>query len=180
MEHSLALPIAQRLVKLIEPYCERAEIAGSVRRGKPDVHDIEIVCRPKFTFVTNLLGELVEYCPFYNWLFSHPDMIGKLIKGGAKYRQYALPEGINLDMFIVTPPAEWGVIMTIRTGPEDFSKWIVTRRREGGGLPSYMQVKDGVLFNTQTGKIESTPEEIDFLNKIGLGWIEPGKRRPRW
>jgi DNA polymerase/3'-5' exonuclease PolX len=34
-----ALPIAKKCLTDLMPYCERAEIAGSIRRQKPEVKD---------------------------------------------------------------------------------------------------------------------------------------------
>jgi DNA polymerase/3'-5' exonuclease PolX len=90
----------------------------------------------------------------------------------------ALPEGINLDLFIVTPPAQWGVIFTIRTGPADFSHWLVTQRRKGGCMPSYATQRDGCVY--VNGKPLAMAEEMDYLNFLGLGWIEPQDRKPQW
>ena len=42
-----AMQMTNVFISLISPYCERIEIAGSLRRGKPEVHDIEIVAEPK-------------------------------------------------------------------------------------------------------------------------------------
>lgn len=39
--------IATELMDILSPYCERIEIAGSIRRKKPDVKDIELVIIPK-------------------------------------------------------------------------------------------------------------------------------------
>ncbi len=41
-----ANPIAQRLHELLRPACERVAIAGSIRRAKPLVADIELVAMP--------------------------------------------------------------------------------------------------------------------------------------
>ena len=38
-----AKTIAQTVKKVLTPYCDRIEIAGSIRRRKPIVHDIDIV-----------------------------------------------------------------------------------------------------------------------------------------
>ena len=45
MEFALAKSITQSISELIEPAGSRAEIAGSIRRKKPEVKDIEIVAR---------------------------------------------------------------------------------------------------------------------------------------
>ena len=42
-----AAALARSLVTFLEPYCDRIEVAGSVRRQKADVGDIELVLVPK-------------------------------------------------------------------------------------------------------------------------------------
>jgi len=148
--------------------CQRAVIAGSIRRGKAEPGDIEVVCQP-------VMGGMFGDTPspeFYARLDNDPP--GKRIKGKTKYRQYDLGE-IVLDLFIVTPPAEWGVILTIRTGPAEFSHNIVTPRYQGGYLPGYAHVKDGSVWVGD--KIIPMPEERDFLEFLGLpGDLAPGER----
>lgn len=168
MELYRAREIAKGLVEILRPACMRVEIAGSIRRRKPEVKDIEIVCVPNPIIDCVLFSEN-EFDRILRIIGGHR------IKDGEKYKQIELPEGINLDLFIVTPPAQWGVIFTIRTGDADFSHWLVTHRRQGGALPSFLKVKDGALRNGTI--IINTPEEIDFFREIGLDWIEPGKRK---
>lgn len=179
MEHAKALEIAERLKAALAPFCERIEIAGSIRRGKPDVHDIEIVAAPKLLALMDMFGAAVSGA---NQLETH---IGEwlptkahLIKNGPRYKQIALPDGINLDLFIVLPPSQWGVQLTLRTGPADFSKWVVTKRRLGGALPSHCRVCDGGVY--EGDNLIAMPEEIDFLSFLKLGWLEPGERQARW
>lgn len=44
MKLEQALPIAERIKSELAPYCSRIEIAGSIRRERQIVNDIEIVC----------------------------------------------------------------------------------------------------------------------------------------
>ena len=44
----IAEPVAERLVEQLRPYCERIQIAGSIRRRKWAVGDIELLCIPKY------------------------------------------------------------------------------------------------------------------------------------
>ena len=53
--YSQVLPIAESLVEKLRPACERIEIAGSLRREKAMVGDIEIVAVPRLE--RDLLGE---------------------------------------------------------------------------------------------------------------------------
>lgn len=170
---------------MLAPHCERIEIAGSLRRLKPEVGDIEIVCESKTEiFQDNLFGGNEQFLSLLHFLkFKFEGDTGaRKIKGKEKYFQFALPQEINFDLFVVTPPAQWGVIYTIRTGPAEFSHWCVTNSPIGI-LPAGYKVKRGGVYRWDASDDEppiSMPEEIDFLNFLGLGWIEPSERRPDW
>ena len=41
--------LANEVVALLETSCERLEVAGSIRRQKETVGDVEIVCIPRFS-----------------------------------------------------------------------------------------------------------------------------------
>ena len=170
--------IAGLIIADLDKYCERIEIAGSVRRGKAEVKDIEIVAMPRLRYEPQLLDVIVEIDALdgYPWR-----SLGKVIKNGPKYKQLELHAAeINLDLFIVTPPEQWGVIMVIRTGPAEFSQWCVTQRKKGGILPSNCQVKDGGVYRNGDSRPISMPEELDFLDFLGLGWVNPSERKGRW
>ena len=154
--------IAQRSVMLLMPLCQRVEIAGSIRRRKSEVGDIEIVCVPMT--IGGLFRDQPAYIP----------PLGQVVKDGDRYKQYILGEGIKLDLYFVLPPGEWGVIFTIRTGGAKFSRMVVTQRNKGGWLPSDMEVRDGALW--QGDKFIPTPEEFDFFREIRLKWVPPPNR----
>jgi DNA polymerase/3'-5' exonuclease PolX len=53
-----ARQLAQELATIhLRPACERIEVAGSVRRGKSEVSDVELVAIPRFGEQLNLFGE---------------------------------------------------------------------------------------------------------------------------
>jgi DNA polymerase/3'-5' exonuclease PolX len=168
---------ADRLAAMLRPYCDRVEIAGSIRRQKPEVGDIEIVCVPTLGWKKDLLGQ--DY-PAYS-LLDIP--IGQLERegyrvnrNGPRFKQVVLANDLCLDLFIVTPPAQWGYIYAIRTGPAEFSKWVVTRRNKGGALPSYLRVEGGAVWHGT--RCIPTPEEDDFLGLCGLAGLAPQERMP--
>jgi DNA polymerase/3'-5' exonuclease PolX len=101
--------------------------------------------------------------------------IGLPIKNGDRMKQIELPEGIMLDLFIVLPPAQWGVIYAIRTGPADYSHWLVTLRKHGGALPSYMKVHDGGIY--EDAELIETPEESDVFKLLQMQYVKPEDRR---
>jgi DNA polymerase/3'-5' exonuclease PolX len=179
MKLAYAHPLANHWRDLLMPYCERVAVAGSVRRQKPEVHDIEIVAMPKpgKDLLGNPIYTITDLSVFLSKLIRDDEL--KIIKGGEKYQQFEIVgDGINLDLFLVTPPAQWGVIFTIRTGPWEFSKWIVTQRNKGGALPSNARVKDGAVW--VNGEIIPMPEEADFFDFLGVPMREPGERKAEW
>lgn len=207
MNHKNALFIALWLINELNDGCERIEIAGSIRRGKPEVKDIEIVAIPILKPPRPEFGQkVIHKTPLDKKLYELEETDGMLkrVKGGDKFKQFeikrltefGLDEPLNpfkLDLFLVTPPAQWGVQMVIWTGPNkdinNFSQWMVTEKKKGGALPDGYIVKDGVvgekIFVNSYGKMDrkgeiGMPEEEDFFRFCGLNWIEPSKRQARW
>lgn len=186
MNLSMARDIAEEWVEVLKPTCDRIEIAGSVRRQKPEVHDIEIVAVPRVMTEVDMFGQVVdETYPLEGALdIMEGEGSFQVLKNGHKYKQLRLPQGINLDLFLVTPPAQWGVVFLIRTGPADFSRWMVTRGA-GGALPLEYYVKDGSIqlaadAGTAKPTIIDTPEEVDYFRLCHMDWIPPEQRRPQW
>jgi DNA polymerase/3'-5' exonuclease PolX len=170
LPYAQAFHIAQGFVEIIRPYCERVEIAGSLRRKKETIGDIEVVCTPKYSEPgLDLFGQPVQG----QSLFEEYAGTFHLLKNGPHYKQIQLAS-ILVDLFITTPE-QWGVIYTIRTGSSDFSHWLVTSRQQGGGCPGWMKVKDGRVIDTK-GHIYETPEEKDVFNALQIPWLEPERR----
>ena len=144
---------AERLIEMLRPGCERIEIAGSVRREKPEVGDVEIVCAPRVTRISqeqifgpefaevDSLWAIVDglvYGSFHRKLryADYIDRNGKFTqkKDGPKYRGVCFPEdpGFKFEIFTVPSMDDWGVNFTIRTGSAEFSRQFVTRARYCG------------------------------------------------
>ena len=168
-----AQKISGEIIELLAPYCERIEVAGSVRRKMPEVGDLEIVCIPRR--LLNLFGEPGDSVLDHRLI----ELIqsGYLLPAGAngdKYKKFILhPNGVQLDLFI-TDTECWGVIFTIRTGSADFSHRLVTQRFKGGLLPSDLRVGEGRVWRGLEAL--NTPEEIDFFNVAEIKYIEPKDR----
>jgi DNA polymerase IV (family X) len=181
MEQSKVKPIIDHWLERLAPYCERIEAAGSYRRGKDEVKDIDLVAIPKIQTELDLFGlpgtqiNLLEVA--MQRMFWDREYLAT-IKSGPRMRQILTHEKIHLELWMVTPPAEWGVIYLIRTGPADFGHWCVTTKSKGGTLPSYLRFDGGAIWHNKT-KIE-TPEEADVFKILGMEYIEPGERRAGW
>ena len=153
MELQKAVKIANQTVEELRPYCDKIEIAGSVRRKVEFPNDIEIVCIP----TPCKLYELKDFVD--RW---------RRIKGqvGGRYTQRMLCEGIKLDLFF-TCEDNFGLIFLIRTGSASYSKDMMgsTVRQKG------YRVKDGFLW--LDGRMVSVPTEQDFYKIMKLPFVEP-------
>ncbi len=160
MKYTEALPIAQKVKELLAPHCLRIEIAGSIRRKKDFVKDIEIVAIPK-PYETGLFASGIATV-INQW---------KKVKGElpCKYTQVILPEGIKLDLFFVEP-GNWGLIYAIRTGSAEYSHKILATQWVKRGYHS----EGGYL--TYNGKQILVPEEKDLFTRLGLPFLEPDLR----
>lgn len=172
-----ARDLARRMVEELRPGCQRIEVAGSIRREKPQVKDVEIVLVPEPEAGASLWtvgGPTPVEAVVQGWLDT-----GRMIPGGRngprwKTLAVALRPDVKLDLFI-TPPESWGLQFCLRTGPAKFSRALVSTRAKGGLLPDGHRVQERRVWQ---GDIPlSLPEEIDFLAFCGVGWIEPSDRR---
>lgn len=169
-----AQPLAEKIRAALAPACRRVEIAGSIRRQKAEIGDIEIVCIPQYA--PDLFGDPGQ--SLLDLLLVDLLKNERLLPGGAngdKYKNFYVPaaDGLKLDLFITSPEC-WGVIYTIRTGSADFSHKLVTPRKHGGLLPSDLRVADGRIW--RGNEALETPEEADVFKAMGMDWIEPRER----
>lgn len=153
---AIALQVRAELV----PHCERIEIAGSIRRRKAEVGDIELVAIPKpydVGLFASGIASVVE-----RW----PKVKGEL---PCKYTQRMLPEGIALDLFFATPE-NWGLIFAIRTGSAEYAHRVLACGWVRNGYKSV----DGIL--TRGILHINVPEEEVLFRLAGVPWIPPEQR----
>lgn len=173
-----ARAVAVELLEQLRPTCIRIEVAGSLRRARPDVKDVELVFEP--VLPTTLFGEVDDNAPtaadaVLDRLVQSGRLERRLFDGTQRWgRRYkaavAVPERIPLDLFIVRPPAVFPVIFAIRTGPAEYSKRLVTECQAHG-----RRVEGGRLID-RVGTPISTPTERDFIEACGVPWAEPEAR----
>lgn len=183
-----ARKVALEFIDQISPYCERVEVAGSVRRMKPEPGDIEIVAAPRYQERIDTSKLFPEKCSMNTlhermlFLLSKGAVttVGRESKSGATAPFSEKYYRINfncyfthypVDLFVVTPPAQWGNIFAIRTGSADYSHWLVTKALQRG-----LQAKNGVLIDQRTLKEIPCTEEIDFFNALGIDMPLPEER----
>jgi DNA polymerase/3'-5' exonuclease PolX len=195
MQLAEARNIAVAICYKLEPYCSNIHIAGSIRRKKPEVKDIEICCLPKLQPVNNsdLFGggkQMLEIMPgFVHTVTS----LGTIEKGTprGRYCKIILPQGINLDLFI-PEPEDFYRQYVIRTGSADYAfKVIATGWRRKGWVGSDLglrQEKDCIETKLPGGKSKWTcvrnkdakppvwTSEEDFFDWLNIKYLKPEYR----
>jgi DNA polymerase/3'-5' exonuclease PolX len=148
--------IAEKYKAMLEPHCKRIEIAGSIRREKPECRDIEIVLIRDEKEVP-LFKEIVD-----GW---------ERVKGDAtgRYAQRMLPEAIKIDIFMAQED-NWGNIFLQRTGNWRFSKWMLGTKARNMG---YRQ-REGYLW--KDGVKVPCYEEEQIFKLFGMDFISPEDR----
>lgn len=176
---------ANHFAARLAPVCERVLVAGSIRRRKPEVGDVEVVCVPR-----------IEQIATPGDLFTGPGVVERDLllaeldrlvadralyigpRQGPRFRQYRVPplDGACLDLFVVRPPAQWGAIVAIRTGPADYSQWLVTHARRRGLVQVQGHLEKDGFIAPGGQRVIDTPTEESFFDALGLDWVAPELR----
>lgn len=168
--------IANKVRQHIFPAMDRVEVAGSIRRRKEIVGDIEICGIPgDRARLIYLLGELGQHIKP-----GVPGAVPWTPKVDAKYLRVRLAEGMNLDVFLGTPQ-NWGGLFMMRTGsgaspdgnafhgfvPGIFGRF---KKLSGGGRMT------DCMPTMPTGEQLWIPEEQDFFDILEMNFVPPEER----
>ncbi|MEU8749360.1 DNA polymerase/3'-5' exonuclease PolX [Streptomyces chartreusis] len=139
---------------------ERCAYAGSLRRARETVGDIDILVAAK------------QAAPVMR-AFTELPYVSEVIAHGQKKTSIRTTKGLQVDLRVV-PPDSWGAAMQYFTG----SKAHNIRTREMA-VHQKLKLSEYGLFDTETGeKIVSRTEE-DVYARLGLPWIPPTLREDR-
>jgi len=170
MELKQAQTIAGDVLHSLSQHCTLIQVAGSVRRGKPVVKDIEIVCIPCTVSSSDLFGNSTSLrAPAFG---AAVKALGEVVKGdpnSGKAFQVLHPDGITLDIFTATEE-NWGLILAIRTGSAEYSHKVLATGWVKAGYKSI----DGTLH--KAGRPIPVPDEQTLFNLIGLPYASPENR----
>ena len=159
-----ALDIAANVVAVLGSHCQKIDIAGSVRRQRPTIGDLEIVCLPDRSPLEStplFAGGFAQAVEQWPGLLGGPD---------GKYTKRMLPCGPKLDLFMPHPDG-YGLILAIRTGSADWSHLRLATAWKRAGFHS-----DGGLLRCGNGSVVPCRTERELFDAIGLRWVEPQDR----
>lgn len=189
MNLATAQRYADQILAWLAPYCEYAEIAGSIRRRRPICNDVDIVCIPKtgietvqvdmFTTEQRSFNLLRRYLDTYigdgsgaaTWLQRESSTIRKTLASPK-------PDAINLliqlrkcqlDIFCATEKT-WATLNLCRTGSREHNIWLCERAKTFG---LHWNPYRGLDRN---GDLLDTPTEESIYAALNLPFIAPENR----
>ena len=157
-----ATQIAVELVEKLRPYCDRIEVAGSIRRGRREVKDIDIVAIPNEDKI--LAGG------FFNVQHLVASITGDQPHGGHAYMACSYRR-VSVDIYLAAPPS-WGTLLLIRTGSKQHNIKLATLAKSRG---QRLHASGQGLFDSYNRRIAGDTEEGIF-KALGLPFIPPGER----
>jgi len=170
MEINKARAIAEEIMGLLDGSCDRKVIAGSIRRRKPDVGDIEILCIPRFEGIADSLDRRVQELMFQGVLAHRLNKLGRKVYGPKNKLMLHIPSGIGIDIFSTTEEC-WPVSLVVRTGGKTTNQRIATAALQKG----YQFHAYGSGFSTPSGEIVCRSER-EVFEAVGLPYREPWER----
>jgi len=179
-----ARELAEDLRDRLSMACDRIVIAGSIRRGRETVKDIELLAIPlqRREVTRDLFGkeEEVFHCRLWRLLDlavakpgsalkKHPPINGRAAPWNGKKQRKLLWHDVPVDLFTATP-STWGSQLLIRTGPSDFStRYVSLLKREG------FRHAGGLILDGDGRQVEVYTEREAFA-VIGWHWRQPSER----
>ena len=141
MQLDSARGIAGRFVGLIAPHCERVMVVGSIRRKRPEVHDVDVVAISRITqaMKEGWFGQEKIHESRLHWRIAElladgtakarVKKDGKTMVGeGVAMLEY---EGFPVDIYYATAET-WGGLVLVRTGSTEHNIVLTRRAIEKG------------------------------------------------
>ena len=163
---NVARELADRIVALIGavPGCERCEFAGSLRRFRETVGDIDI------------LAAAADSAPLMAAFVSMPEVTSVVASGETKTSVRISTEhvghqgDIQVDLRVI-PVQSWGAAMQYFTGSQAHN--VATREI---AVRKKLKLSEYGLFEVETGNLLASATEEEVYERLGMDWVPPPMR----
>ena len=139
------------------PEVDRAEIAGSVRRGKDLVGDLDFVVASDAPLAVTQA------------IVGH-SLVREVIASGPTKTSFMLPGDLQADVRIVEPE-KFGALLHHFTGSADHNVAMRARAKAQG-----LTISEYGVASVETGEVVACETETDIFAAVGLPFIEPELR----
>lgn len=175
-----AIEVAEAVRDSLEPVCQRIQIVGSLRRGKPAVGDIELLYVPKWAEQRDGLFDVKKFdlseALLHRLLSSgiiekRPNVNGHFAWGSKNKLGLHAQSGIPVDFFSCEPQ-NWFVSLVVRTGSKFTNITLANGAiKKGGYLLAY-----GSGIQWSDGSVEAATSERHLFDLCGVPYLEPEQR----
>jgi DNA polymerase/3'-5' exonuclease PolX len=174
--------VARDLLVALAPACERIEIAGSIRRRRPDVGDVEIVYVPRWQTdvpdpgdffrhtAINLVDGAIANLERCGVLGRRTNAVGREMFGEKNKLAVHVASGIPVDLFATSEECWWNYLVCRTGGAESNVRIAAAAQRIGCKWTPY-----GSGFLTPRGMAPMHSEEEVFAF-VGLPHLPPASR----
>jgi DNA polymerase (family 10) len=155
----VAMELAEDLTRRLWPVagCERCTYAGSLRRMKDTIGDIDILA------VSHEAPALMD-------AFKGLPHVTRVVASGPTKTTVATTTGLQVDLRVV-PPDSWGAALQYFTGSREHN----IRVREIA-VHAKLKLSEYGLFDAGTGAMIVSATEEGVYERLGLPWIPPTLR----
>lgn len=175
MDLKMANQVANSVLTMVDSWCKKAVVVGSIRRLRPEIHDVDFVVLP------------YEDDRGAHWKGIRNSMItlmsAKVVVSGDKILRMLMlwkgDEYVQVDFYKTTADT-YGVYELIRTGSFEHNIWLAKLALRKGMRLRYSEGLVGSEGNVIAGKTER-----GIFKALGLKFIEPELRemkggKPVW
>lgn len=155
-----ALGLADSIVDRLAPLADHCTFAGSLRRGRETVGDIDILAAADDS--TELMRTFVEL----------PET-GEVLVHGRKKTSVRTRDGLQIDLRVI-PSAAWGAALQYFTGSKEHNVRVRERAVHAG-----LKLSEYGLFDADSDELIAAGTEGEVYRRLGLAWIPPTLREDR-
>ena len=184
---AIALQPAREICRALQPVCERLIVAGSLRRGKPEVKDVEILYIPRRAIRTDpddffslkdvsLADEALDNLITRGILRQRRNARGSVVYGPRNKLALHRFTGVPVDLFSTTEES-WFNYLVCRTGPAELNVLIARRAQERGW--TWKPYSKGFLRTDPLTQMEewfTVTSEADVFTFVRLPFLPPSQR----
>jgi DNA polymerase (family 10) len=173
-----ALPIAQEIVRSVRglPQVKQAEVAGSLRRRKETIGDVDIVCACKAG----------ANCADVTAAFVKFPQVSKILGEGTTKASIVTAGGLQVDLRVV-PIENFGAALLYFTGSKDHNVQIRGLAQDKGltlnewGLYKLDEYEKAAKKTGEAPQLKpvASKTEADVYKKLGMAFVEPEMREAR-
>lgn len=171
---------AGRFVALIAPYAERVLVVGSIRRARPEVHDVDVLAIPRLAkkedwfggkFEQNLLVDEVDRLIATHRVSARKKKDGTTMVGnGVAFLDF---DGWPVDLYYATEKT-WVGLMLVRTGSAGHNQQMAGYALHQG--KRFRADGTGIWNAELTKRLDDGETEESIFKALGIPYRRPEER----